>query len=72
MPRHWWKRPFARRCRDIIIANCIGTLAVDDAGVALAAFGLLNPALAALIHVCSELVFILNSARLLPSTRTVA
>ena len=34
----------------------------DTAGVALAAFGYLNPLLAALIHVTSELVFILNSA----------
>jgi Cd2+/Zn2+-exporting ATPase/Cu+-exporting ATPase len=56
----------ARRCRAIIRANFIGTLAVDSVGVGLAAFGLLNPVLAALIHVCSELLFILNSARLLP------
>jgi Cd2+/Zn2+-exporting ATPase/Cu+-exporting ATPase len=33
-------------------------------GVALAAFGMLNPILAALIHVTSEMAFILNSARL--------
>ena len=57
----------ARRCRSIIMANFAGTLAVDSVGVALAAFGLLNPVLAALIHVSSELLFILNSARLLPS-----
>jgi hypothetical protein len=38
---------------------------VDGVGVALAAFGMLNPLLAALIHVGSELAFILNSARLL-------
>jgi Cd2+/Zn2+-exporting ATPase/Cu+-exporting ATPase len=56
----------ARRCRAIIRANFVGTLAVDSIGVGLAAFGLLNPVLAALIHVCSELLFILNSARLLP------
>jgi cation transport ATPase len=56
----------ARRCRSIIMANFAGTLAVDSVGVALAAFGLLNPVLAALIHVSSELLFILNSARLLP------
>jgi P-type E1-E2 ATPase len=56
----------SRRCRAIIIANFAGTLAVDSVGVALAAFGLLNPVLAALIHVSSELLFILNSARLLP------
>jgi heavy metal translocating P-type ATPase len=58
----------ARRCRSIIMANFVGTLAVDSVGVGLAAFGLLNPVLAALIHVSSELLFILNSARLLPSS----
>jgi len=41
---------------------------VDAAGVGLAAFGYLNPVLAALIHVTSELLFILNSARLLSGT----
>jgi len=56
----------ARRCRAIIRANFVGTLAVDSVGVGLAGFGLLNPVLAALIHVTSELLFILNSARLLP------
>jgi len=58
----------SRRCRSIIYANFAGTLAVDSVGVALAAFGLLNPVLAALIHVSSELLFILNSARLLPGS----
>jgi P-type E1-E2 ATPase len=57
----------ARRCRNIIYANFAGTLLVDGAGVGLAAFGMLNPVLAALIHVSSELMFIANSARLLPS-----
>jgi len=42
---------------------------VDALGVGLAAFGLLGPLLAAFIHVASELAFILNSARLLPSPR---
>jgi Cd2+/Zn2+-exporting ATPase/Cu+-exporting ATPase len=56
----------ARRCRRIIMANFIGTLAVDGVGVLLAALGLLNPVLAAIIHVSSELLFIVNSARLLP------
>jgi len=55
----------ARRCRSIIMANFTGTLMVDGAGVGLAAFGLLNPLVAAFIHVASELLFILNSARLL-------
>jgi heavy metal translocating P-type ATPase len=56
----------ARWCRRIILQNFTGTLIVDGAGVALAAFGLLNPLLAAFIHVSSELAFILNSTRLLP------
>ena len=55
----------ARRCHGIIMTNFAGTLAVDTVGVALAAFGFLNPVLAVLIHVTSEMVFILNSARLL-------
>jgi len=57
----------ARRCRNIIYANFAGTLIVDGAGVLLAALGFLNPVFAALIHVTSELLFIGNSARLLPS-----
>jgi Cd2+/Zn2+-exporting ATPase/Cu+-exporting ATPase len=57
----------ARRTHGIIRFNFVGTLAVDAIGVALAAFGLLNPLVAAFIHVTSELTFILNSARLLPA-----
>jgi len=56
----------ARRCRGIIMQNFAGTLAVDSVGVGMAAFGFLNPLLAALIHVVSEMAFILNSTRLLP------
>ena len=56
----------ARRCRGIIFQNFTGTLVVDGIGIALAAVGILNPLLAAFIHVSSELTFILNSARLLP------
>ena len=56
----------ARRCHGIIMQNFAGTLAVDSVGVGMAAFGFLNPLLAALIHVVSELAFILNSTRLLP------
>jgi heavy metal translocating P-type ATPase len=56
----------ARRCRGIIFQNFTGTLLVDSAGICLAAMGMLNPLLAAFIHVSSELTFILNSARLLP------
>src|SRR6202165_4538968 len=56
----------ARRCRRTIMQNFVGTLIVDSIGVGLAAFGFLNPLLAAFIHVSSEMTFILNSARLLP------
>ena len=56
----------ARRCRRTIMQNFVGTLVVDSIGVGLAAFGFLNPLLAAFIHVTSEMAFILNSARLLP------
>jgi hypothetical protein len=57
----------------IIWQNLAGTIAVVMAGIHLAAVGLLNPALAAFIHVASEMTFILNSARLLPSSvRAVA
>jgi Cu+-exporting ATPase len=54
----------ARQCHRIIMTNFFGTLTVDAVGVGLAAFGMLNPILAALIHVTSEMIFILNSARL--------
>ncbi len=56
----------ARQCRRVIYANFAGTLAVDGLGMALAFAGVLNPLLAALIHVGSEAVFLLNSARLFP------
>ena len=49
----------ARRCRGIIMQNFVGTLVVDSIGVGMAALGFL-------IHVTSELAFILNSTRLLP------
>lgn len=62
----------ARRTRRIIWANFAGTLGVDALGIGLAAFGLLNPLLAAFIHVASELTFILNSARLLPRSAPAA
>ncbi|MGH9679999.1 MAG: heavy metal translocating P-type ATPase [Candidatus Acidiferrales bacterium] len=57
----------ARQCRGIILQNFAGTLAVDCVGIVLAGFGLLNPLLAAFIHVTSELAFILNSTRLIPA-----
>jgi P-type Cu+ transporter len=56
----------ARRCGWVIMQNFAGTLIVDSIGVGMAAFGLLNPLLAAFIHLTSELAFILNATRLLP------
>jgi heavy metal translocating P-type ATPase len=60
----------ARNCRRIILQNFYGTLIVDTIGIGLAAAGLLNPLLATFIHVSSELAFILNSTRLLPSKQS--
>ncbi len=62
----------ARKTRGVIWQNFAGTIGVDSLGIVLAAFGFLNPLLAAGIHVVSELVFILNSARLLPSPEKTA
>lgn len=60
----------ARRTRRIIWQNFAGTLLVDGVGVALAAFGLLTPLLAAFIHIASELALLVNAARLLPTRST--
>jgi P-type E1-E2 ATPase len=54
----------SRRCYRVIMFNFWGTIVVDTLGIALAFLGLLAPIVAALIHVVSELAFILNSARL--------
>ena len=54
----------AKRCYRVIMFNFWGTILVDTVGIVLAFFGLLAPIVAALIHVGSELTFILNSARL--------
>jgi heavy metal translocating P-type ATPase len=54
----------AKRCYGVIMFNFWGTIMVDTLGIVLAFFGLLAPIIAALIHVGSELAFILNSARL--------
>jgi cation transport ATPase len=47
------------------MTNFYGTVTVDGIGVTLAFLGFLSPLLAAGIHVVSELIFILNSARLI-------
>lgn len=60
----------SRQTRSIIWQNFAGTIGIDLLGMGLAAFGLLEPLLAAFIHVASEMTFILNSARLLRKTRS--
>ncbi len=62
----------ARWTRRIIWQNFAGTIAVDLAGIVLAAVGVLSPTLAAFVHVASEMTFILNSARLLPQAKQSA
>ena len=59
-----------RRCRRVIRQNFVGTIVVDAIGMALAGAGVLPPVLAGIVHVGSELAFILNSTRLLPRRRT--
>jgi cation transport ATPase len=54
----------SKRCYRVIMFNFWGTIGVDIVGIILAFFGVLAPIIAALIHVGSELAFILNSARL--------
>jgi Cd2+/Zn2+-exporting ATPase/Cu+-exporting ATPase len=56
----------ARRVRRTIWQNFAGTVLVDATGILLAALGFIDPLMAAFIHVSSEMIFILNSARLLP------
>jgi heavy metal translocating P-type ATPase len=62
----------ARRCQAIIFQNFYGTLIVDSIGIGMAVAGMLNPLLAAFIHVASELAFILNSTRMLPPRQRVS
>lgn len=48
--------------------NFFGTLFIDGIGFILAFSGALNPLLAAFIHVVSEMIFMVNSARLIRNT----
>ncbi|HVU93675.1 MAG TPA: cation-translocating P-type ATPase [Puia sp.] len=54
----------SRQCMNVILFNFWGTVIVDICGISLAFAGYITPLGAALIHVISELTFILNSARL--------
>lgn len=62
----------SKRCYGVIMFNFWGTILVDTAGIVLAFLGLLAPIIAALIHVGSELGFILNSARLFRQAPSVS
>ncbi|WMT88212.1 cation-translocating P-type ATPase [Pelagibacterium sp. 26DY04] len=55
----------ARRARGIIFFNFAGTVVIDVLGIIAVMLGFVGPVAAVLIHVGSELAFILNSARLL-------
>jgi Cd2+/Zn2+-exporting ATPase/Cu+-exporting ATPase len=59
----------SKRCYRVIMFNFWGTIAVDTIGIVLAFSGVLVPIIAALVHVGSELGFILNSARLFRESR---
>jgi Cu+-exporting ATPase len=54
----------SRRSQRVILFNFGGTLVVDFIGIGFAALGLIGPLASAIVHVGSELCFILNSARL--------
>jgi heavy metal translocating P-type ATPase len=54
----------SRQCMNVIMFNFWGTVIVDGCGISIAFLGYITPLGAALIHVISELTFILNSARL--------
>jgi P-type Cu+ transporter len=60
----------ARQTRSTIITNFVGTALVTAVGVGLASTGILEPIMAALLSVTSELLFLFNSARLLGPPRS--
>ncbi len=55
----------SRQSLSVIRQNFFGTLFVDGLGFILAFMGIINPLLAAMIHIGSELIFIANAARLI-------
>jgi heavy metal translocating P-type ATPase len=59
----------SKRCYRVIMFNFWGTIVVDTIGIVFAFFGMLAPIIAALIHVGSELAFIMHSARLFQLTK---
>jgi heavy metal translocating P-type ATPase len=62
----------SRQSLFVVKQNFFGTLFVDGLGFILAFVGLINPLLAAIIHVSSEFVFMVNSSRLvIDSNRSI-
>ena len=59
----------SRQSLFVIKQNFFGTIFVDGLGFVLAFVGIINPLLAAIIHVSSELIFMTNSARLIIDRR---
>ena len=55
----------SKQSLSVIQQNFFGTLFVDGLGFILAFMGIINPLLAAMIHIGSELIFIANAARLI-------
>jgi cation transport ATPase len=55
----------SRSAYKTIMQNIYGTVSMNNLVVILAFLGLLNPLLAALIHVTSEFTFIMSSAKLI-------
>lgn len=55
----------SRQSFSAIRQNLFGTLFVDGLGFVLAFVGVLNPLLAAIVHVSSELIFIANSSKII-------
>lgn len=55
----------SRQCMGVIHFNFWGMIVVDAIGILPAFKGYLSPMRAVLIHVSAEMIFILNSARLL-------
>ena len=56
----------SKRTKRTILENFYGTILIDTIGMILAGIGILTPIIAAFVHVSSELIFIFNSARLIP------
>ena len=59
----------SRQSLFVIKQNFFGTIFVDGLGFILAFIGIINPLLAAIIHISSELVFMTNSVRLIIDRR---